>query len=68
MSLIPRRRSRAVLEQGKGAVLVVIAGLAGGSKQVVGLMVGHRESEEAWSGLLRDLRRRGLRCLSVLTT
>jgi transposase-like protein len=53
---------KAGLEKDKAAVLVVVAGLADGRKVVVALQAGHRESTESWSALLRDLRRRGLRC------
>src|SRR5204863_6007492 len=47
-------------EDTKAALLVVIGGLADGRKVVLAVESGHRESTESWSGLLRDLRRRGL--------
>lgn len=53
---------KAGLEKSKAALLVAVAALSDGRKVVVALQAGHRESEASWSGLLRDLRRRGLRC------
>jgi len=53
---------KAGLDKDKAALLVVIAGLADGRKELVALVAGHRESEAAWSAVLRDLKRRGLRC------
>jgi len=53
---------KAGLDKDKAALLVVIAGLADGRKELVALVAGHRESEAAWSSVLRDLKRRGLRC------
>jgi putative transposase len=52
---------KAGLEKDKAAVLVVIGALADGRKVVLTLQAGHRESTEAWSGVLRDLKERGLR-------
>jgi putative transposase len=53
---------KAGLEKDKAAVLVVLAGLADGRKVVLALKAGHRESEQSWSALLRELKERGLRC------
>jgi putative transposase len=53
---------KAGLEKDKAALLVAIAGCSDGHKELVALVAGHRESEAAWSGVLRDLKRRGLRC------
>jgi len=53
---------KAGLEKDKAALLVVIVGCADGCKRLVALVAGHRESEAAWSAVLRDLKRRGLRC------
>jgi len=52
---------KAGLEKEKAAVLVAVAGLSDGSKVVVGLQAGHRESIESWSSFLRDLRDRGVK-------
>lgn len=52
---------KAGLEKDKAALLVVLAGLSDGRKVVLAVKSGHRESEQSWAGLLRDLRDRGLR-------
>ncbi len=51
---------KAGLEKEKAAVLVVIAALRDGTKVVLTLESGHRESTEAWASLLRDLKKRGM--------
>jgi len=51
---------KAGLEKEKAAVLVVLAGLSDGRKELVTLVPGHRESTEARAEVLRDLRSRGL--------
>lgn len=51
---------KAGLEKEKAAALVVIAALRDGTKVVLALESGHRESTEAWASILRDLKRRGL--------
>jgi transposase-like protein len=51
---------KAGLEKEKAAVLVVLAALSDGTKSVVSLTPGHRESTESWSAVLRDLRARGM--------
>lgn len=53
---------KAGLEKDKAAVLVAVAGLSDGTKTVLTLEAGHRESEDSWSSLLRKLKKRGLRC------
>lgn len=53
---------KAGLEKDKAAMLVVLAGLSDGRKVVLALKAGHRESEQSWSALLRDLKERGLNC------
>lgn len=53
---------KAGLEKDKAALLTAIVGLSEGSKQVLGIYPGCRESRESWSAMLRDLRDRGLRC------
>ncbi len=52
---------KAGLEKHKAAVLVVIGALADGRKVVLTLQAGHRESTEAWSSVLRDVKERGVR-------
>ena len=49
-----------VVERDKAAVLVVIGAMRDGSKEVLALMLGYRESVESWAGVLRDLRARGI--------
>jgi transposase-like protein len=53
---------KAGLEKEKAAVLVALAGLTDGRKVVVAIEPGYRESTESWSGLLRDLKVRGMGC------
>jgi putative transposase len=52
---------KAGLESTKAALLVLIAALADGSKVVLAVESGHRESSERWAEILRDLTARGLR-------
>ncbi len=51
---------KAGLEKEKAAVLVVLGALRDGSKVILALRCGHRESTESWSEVLRDLKGRGL--------
>ena len=53
---------KAGLEKDKAAVLVAVAGLSDGTKIVLTLEAGHRESEASWSSLLRKLKKRGMMC------
>jgi len=57
---------KAGLEKDKSCLLVMIAALTDGSKVVLAVEGGHRESTESWSSLLRSLRDRGLRCPSAV--
>ena len=43
-----------------------VGGLSDGTKIVLTLEAGHRESEASWSSLLRRLKRRGLRCSGLV--
>lgn len=52
---------KAGLEKEKAAVLVVLAALRDGRKELVAVVPGHRESTEGWSEVLRDLKARGVR-------
>jgi putative transposase len=52
---------KAGLESTKAALLVLIAALADGTKVVLAVESGHRESTESWAEILRDLTTRGLR-------
>jgi transposase-like protein len=51
---------KAGLEKEKAALLVAIGALSDGSKVVLAVQSGHRESIESWSSMLRSLRDRGL--------
>lgn len=51
---------KAGLEKEKAAMLVALAGLSDGSKTIVALSSGYRESTESWAAVLRDLRARGM--------
>ena len=53
---------KAGFEKEKAAVLAVMAALSDGSKVIVALKAGYRESKEAWAEILRDLKRRGMNC------
>jgi len=48
------------LEEDRLACLVIIGVLPDGSKEVIALEDGYRESTESWASVLRDLKRRGL--------
>jgi transposase-like protein len=49
------------LEEDRVACLVIIGVLADGTKEVIALEDGYRESTESWASLLRDLKKRGMR-------
>jgi transposase-like protein len=51
---------KAGLERDKAALLVVIGALSDGTKEVLALTSGYRESTEAWAAVFRDLKTRGL--------
>ena len=53
---------KAGFEKEKAAVLVVLGALSDGRKVVLAIRSGYRESTESWSGVLRDLKRRGMNC------
>ena len=49
------------LEQDKICLLVILGVRADGTKELVALADGHRESSESWADLLRSCKRRGMR-------
>ena len=49
------------LEQDKVCLLVMIGVRADGTKELIALDDGHRESTESWANLLRSCKRRGMR-------
>jgi transposase-like protein len=51
---------KAGLEKEKAALLVVIGAMRDGTKEVLAVVPGYRESEESWADVLRDLKKRGL--------
>ena len=51
---------KAELEKEKAALLVAIGVKADGHKVVLAVSSGYRESTASWSGLLRDLKARGM--------
>lgn len=57
---------KAGLEKEKAALLVVLAGRSDGRKEFLALVPGHRESTEAWSAVLRELKARGMCCPKVV--
>jgi transposase-like protein len=52
---------RVRLEEAKAAVLVLMGVRTDGTKELIAMTNGYRESSEAWAGLLRDCARRGMR-------
>jgi transposase-like protein len=52
---------RVRLEEARLCVLVMVGVRADGTKELVSISDGHRESTESWSDVLRDLKRRGMR-------
>jgi transposase-like protein len=53
------------LEQDRLAALVVVGVRPDGTKELVALQDGHRESKESWLSLLRDLKARGMQAPAV---
>lgn len=49
------------LEEERLCALVIVGVRADGTKELVAITDGYRESTESWADLLRDLRRRGMR-------
>jgi transposase-like protein len=53
---------KAGLEKQKAALMVIVGGLSDGRKVILAVEPGYRESTESWSGVLRDLKERGMNC------
>jgi transposase-like protein len=51
---------KAGLERDKAALLVVIGALRDGTKEVLAVTSGYRESTESWTAVFRDLKARGI--------
>jgi putative transposase len=54
------------LDEGRLCCLVLVGVRADGTKELVAVTDGERESGDAWAELLRDLRRRGMRAPVVM--
>jgi putative transposase len=54
------------LDEGRLCCLVIVGVRADGTKELVAVADGERESADAWAELLRDLRRRGMRAPVVM--
>lgn len=52
---------KAGLEKEKACVFVALAALRDGTKVVISLTPGHRESKESWASFLRNLKQRGMK-------
>lgn len=48
------------LEEDRQCILVLMGATADGKKELIAVQDGHRESEQSWSGMLLDLKSRGL--------
>jgi transposase-like protein len=57
---------KAGLERDKAALLVVLGAMRDGTKEVLALRPGYRESVESWSEVLRDLKARGIEAPKLL--
>jgi transposase-like protein len=57
---------KAGLEREKACLLVVIAGMANGTKEILAVTSGYRESKESWKGVFADLKERGLETPKLL--
>ncbi len=50
------------LEKEKSCLLTIVGARSDGSKELLAMALGYRESEASWADVLRSLRDRGLRC------
>ena len=57
---------KAGLERDKAVLLVVLGAMRDGTKEVLALRSGYRESVESWSEVLRDLKARGIEAPRLL--
>ena len=57
---------KAGLGKEKTALLVVIGAMQDGSKRVLAVEVGYRESKESWAAVLRHLKQRGLTTVRLM--
>lgn len=57
---------KAGLEKDKAALLVVIGALSDGTKEVLAVVPGYRESTESWGAVFRDLKARGIQAPKLI--
>ena len=57
---------KAGLERDKAALLVVLGAMRDGTKEVLAVRPGYRESVESWSEVLRELKARGIEAPKLL--
>jgi transposase-like protein len=57
---------KAGLERDKAALLVVMGAMSDGTKEVLAVTSGYRESTESWAGVFRELKGRGLAAPKLL--
>jgi putative transposase len=57
---------KAGLEREKACLLVMIGAMSDGTKEVLAVMSGYRESKESWHALFADLKTRGLESPKLL--
>jgi putative transposase len=50
------------IEKEKSWLLTLIGAQSDGTKELIAMEVGYRESEASWGDVFRNLRDRGLRC------
>ena len=58
---------KAGLERDKAALLVVMGAMRDGTKEILAVTSGYRESTDSWAGVFRDLKARGLGVPKLLT-
>lgn len=57
---------KAGLERDKAALLVVMGAMKDGTKEILAVVPGYRESKESWKAVFRDLKARGLDAPTLL--
>jgi putative transposase len=57
---------KAGLEKDKAALLVVMGALSDGTKELLAVVPGYRESAESWGAVFRDLKARGIQAPKLI--
>ena len=57
---------KAGLEKDKAALLVVMGALSDGTKEILAVVPGYRESTESWGAVFRDLKARGIQAPKLI--